>query len=281
MKRIATVCLGSIGFGWAERPPNILFIVVDDLGVYTEQYAGSAKTPNMGRIAEAGVLFERAYVSVPVCGPSRTAFLTGMRPDQTQVWTIGPYFRNVARGQGNDIVTLPQLFKSVGYNTTGAGKIYHPGTPSGGLSKSEGGGDQCPTQGAYCKLSPTLDEPSSWSEPYFFCDQYSNDTVQSPPMQQWDCALHGEARHTGNVASWPSCGGGCVQDDECVRCFEACGTWGKPGAYAACDCPEVCYPEGLIAAQTIRVLHDKVAHPYAAPWCAAPTVSPMHLQHLH
>jgi hypothetical protein len=250
--------------------PNVLFIVVDDLGNYIEQYQATAKTPNMGRLAKAGAQFDKAYISVPVCGPSRTAFLTGMRPDTTQVWTIGPYFRNVGRGHGMDIVTLPQLFRQAGYNTTGAGKIYHPGTPSGGLIKSEGGGDQCPAQSATsdCSRRPAIDEAASWSEPYFFCDQYTNDTVQSPAMQQWACALHGEARRDGAVASWPSCGGGCVQEHECVACFERCGTWGQPGAYAACDCPERCYPEGVIAEQTIRVLRDKAAHPDGPPWCA-------------
>ena len=57
----------------------------------------------------------------------------------------------------------------------------------------------------------------------------------------------------------PSCGGGCVQNASCIACFTACGTWGKGGAWDKCDCPDECYPEGVIADQTIRILKDKVA----------------------
>lgn len=229
---------------------NVLFIVVDDLSTAFEQYGGHAITPNLGRLAAESVQFQNAHVSVAVCSPSRTAFLTGLRPDTTQVWTIGPYFRNTSRGEGLEVVTLPQLFRSAGYNVTGAGKIFHPGTPSGGLMKSEGGGDQCPAQSAIndCARAPGTSEAGSWSLPHQFCDQYSNDTVQSPAMQAWPCAH----------ADWPSCGAGCVQDDECIQCFTACGTWGQLGAWASCDCPDACYPEGLILEQSMRVLRDKV-----------------------
>lgn len=141
---------------------------MDDLSTALEQYGWPAKTPNMGRLASRGVQFKRAYVSVAVCAPSRTAFLTGLRPDTTQVWTIGPYFRNASRGQGMHVVTLPQLFRQAGYNTTGAGKIFHPGTPSGGILSSEGGGDMCPSQlsshVSNCSRRPSVEEPGSWYE---------------------------------------------------------------------------------------------------------------------
>ena len=83
--------------------------------------------------------------------------------------------------------------------------------------------------------------------------------MQSPSMQQFQCSLHGTERATNAVYSWPSCGGGCVQNASCIACFTACGTWGKGGAWDKCDCPDECYPEGVIADQTIRILKDKVA----------------------
>jgi len=263
--------------------PNVLFIVVDDLSPAIAPYGGLAITPNLERLAQKSTQFQRAYVSVAICGPSRTAFLTGLRPDTTQVWTIGPYFRNTSRGQGLDVVTLPQLFRTQGYNVTGAGKIFHPGYPSGGLIKSEGGGDQCPAQSATndCTRRPTLTEPGSWTEPYWFCDQYTNDTVQSPAMQQWPCAVHGAVRSPNATYSWPSCGGGCVQDQACIDCFSSCGTWGQSGAWDDCDCPDRCYPEGLIADQTIRVLKEKAsdaAH-RDQPWFHAMGLKRPHLSY--
>ncbi len=91
----------------------------------------------------------------------------------------------------------------------------------------------CPAQvnssrlGQKCQHRPAVDEPGSWTEPYWFCDQYTNDTVQSPSMQQWQCSLststNPKQRLTDAVYTWPSCGGGCVQNDTCIACFEKCG----------------------------------------------------------
>ena len=96
--------------------------VVDDLGTALEVYGGLAITPNLKRLAAKGTQMRSAFVSIAVCAPSRTAFLTGLRPDTTQVWTIGPYFRATSRGEGMEVVTLPQMFRMHGYNTTGSGK---------------------------------------------------------------------------------------------------------------------------------------------------------------
>merc|ERR1719174_607697 len=280
---LAAICFAEVVLSTSvSTKPNVLFIVVDDLSPIYEQYGWPAKADNLrDHVAAHGMTFSRAYVSVAVCAPSRTAFLTGLRPDTTQAWTIGPYFRNTSRGQGMQVVTLPQMFRMNGYNTTGAGKIFHPGTPSGGLSTSEGGGDMCPKQSsqASCVHAPATDEPGSWTEPYWFCDQYTNDTVQSPAMQQHPCSLHGETRSADAVYSWPSCGGGCVQPDSCIACFTKCGTWGKGGAWDACDCPDECYPEGLIAAQSIRVLEDKAANPGKGPWFHAMGFKRPHLSY--
>ena len=103
----------------------------------------------------------------------------------------------------------------------------------------------CPADSATNNCAAAGSPVGSWSEPYFFCDHYTNDTVQSPAMQQWPCAK----------AAWPSCGTGCVQSDACIKCFEAAHTWGVNGiAWAAADCDNDCYPEGLIANQAIATL---------------------------
>ena len=85
-------------------------------------------TPNFERIAKQSVVFERAYVMVALCMPSRTSLLTGRRPDTSRSWTIevDEWFRN----SGGNWTTLPGKFKEQGYLTMGMGKIFHETMPS-------------------------------------------------------------------------------------------------------------------------------------------------------
>jgi len=112
----------SAAVGAAAGKPNILFVAVDDLrpefGAYGFDYI---KSPNIDRIARAGVVFDRAYCQQAVCSPSRTSLMTGARPDTTKVWDLETHFR-VAIPQ---VVTLGQHFKQHGYFVQGMGKIYH------------------------------------------------------------------------------------------------------------------------------------------------------------
>ena len=63
----------------ADDKPNFVLIVADDLGFADLSMHGSKqiKTPNIDRLAEAGINFTNGYVSSPVCSPSRAGFLTG------------------------------------------------------------------------------------------------------------------------------------------------------------------------------------------------------------
>ena len=77
--------------------PNILFIAVDDLNDWVDVLGGhpQAKTPNIDAFAKQGVLFEEAYCAAPLCSPSRTAIMTGLRPSTTGIygnlnWFSGP-----------------------------------------------------------------------------------------------------------------------------------------------------------------------------------------------
>lgn len=103
---------------------NVLFIVVDDLRDTLGCYGNSAvRTPNIDRLAARGVRFDRAYVQYPVCNPSRSSFLTGLRPDQTGVTDN----RTLLRDQLPDVVTFPQLLKQHGWHAAAFGKIFHLG----------------------------------------------------------------------------------------------------------------------------------------------------------
>jgi len=111
------------------KKPNILFIAVDDLKPWVSAYGDKhAKTPGMDRLAREGVVFQNSYCQQAICAATRASLLLGMRPDKTRVWDLVTDFRQV----NPNAVTLPQYFKSMGYETTGMGKIYHMGSTGPG-----------------------------------------------------------------------------------------------------------------------------------------------------
>lgn len=116
-----TASLKSDNIG--SNHPNVLFIAVDDLRDWTG-YLGeysTVKTPNLDKLAKAGMVFTNAHCAAPVCSPSRTALLTGISPANTGVYENG----NRWEGDLREHVTLTRYFMDMGYYVAGFGKIYH------------------------------------------------------------------------------------------------------------------------------------------------------------
>lgn len=144
---------GCTGREKASAPKmNVLFIAVDDLRPELNVYGHSQMvTPHFDRLAEQGLVFDRAYCQQAVCAPSRNSLLTGLRPDALNIYDLGTFFRKTVP----DVVTLPQHFKTNGYHTESIGKIYHVyhGNSDDSLSWSVPSWDYRPYRDQYRKIT--------------------------------------------------------------------------------------------------------------------------------
>jgi iduronate 2-sulfatase len=121
---------GGLGFpafaAPAEDRPNVLFLSADDLRPDFGCLGNPViKTPNIDRLAGRGTIFSRVYCQMSMCNPCRSSLLTGLRPDTLKIYDQESYFRT----SHPTIVTLPQAFKNVGYETVAVGKIFHNTLP--------------------------------------------------------------------------------------------------------------------------------------------------------
>lgn len=125
----------AIGPARAATPPNIIFILTDDLGATDLGCFGSPlyQTPNIDKLARDGVKFERAYSACTVCSPTRASFVTGRYPAQLHLtdWIAG-HNRPAAKlkipdwtkSLPHEVPTLPHALHAAGYVSAAIGKWH-------------------------------------------------------------------------------------------------------------------------------------------------------------
>ncbi len=172
----------------SESPPNILFILCDDLGVNDLHCYGRKEhhTPNLDHLAAEGTRFTCAYCAQAICSPSRAAILTGLTPARLHLTTYLPGRPNLVSQKllhpeietraPLDVMMLPGYLKAAGYVTGAFGKwhlggagfgplehgfdFYHPGRENTTPSATEGGkGEYDLTAAAESFIQTNKDHP--------------------------------------------------------------------------------------------------------------------------
>jgi arylsulfatase A-like enzyme len=136
---ILLLTIGSMVFA-SERPPNIVFILADDLGYGQLGCFGQKEiaTPHLDKMAAEGIKFTRFYAGSPVCAPSRSVLMTGLHTGHTRVrGNAGRGNRDAQNLRAGDVI-VPEVLKKAGYATALIGKwgIGHEG--SDGLPNKKG-----------------------------------------------------------------------------------------------------------------------------------------------
>ncbi|MBK8779573.1 MAG: sulfatase-like hydrolase/transferase [Saprospiraceae bacterium] len=133
MKRI-TILVTLIVFGYlalsanGTKRPNIILVMSDDQGWGQTSYNNHPilKTPNLDKMSENGIRFNRFYAAAPVCSPSRASVLTGRSNDRTGVYSAGYALCSQEK-------TIARALQKAGYKTAHFGKWHLSGLKGPGV----------------------------------------------------------------------------------------------------------------------------------------------------
>jgi len=176
-----------------DKPlPNVILIVVDDLGWKDLGFMGSNyyETPALDAFAKQGMVFTQAYASASNCAPSRACMLSGMQTTRHGVYTVSSSERGNAKTRkiiptentlflNNDDFLLPDLFRSMGYKTGSFGKWHIGEDPSlQGIDVNIGGSRRGnPGKGGY--FSPyNIDNIADGPEGEYLTDRLTDEAAK-------------------------------------------------------------------------------------------------------
>lgn len=145
----SSICLSQVSKS-IERKPNIVFIIVDDLGYSDVEYMNQkvgVKTPNINKLTQTGMLFTDAYAAAPVCSPTRASIVTGKSPAAIKITCHIPgmgmdkYLEKLNKGKKlkeaffldhlpQEEITIAEALKTHGYSTGYIGKWHLGGEGS-------------------------------------------------------------------------------------------------------------------------------------------------------
>jgi arylsulfatase A-like enzyme len=200
MLAVLSVAISARAGENGKRPPNIVFIVADDLGINDLGCYGrkDQPTPNLDRLAKQGIRFTNAYTAASVCSPTRASILTGKAPARLHLTTFLPgrpdtVAQMLLQPQINQQLpagerTIADRLKTLGYVSALIGKwhlggkgclptdrgfdLYHPGKAATVPSATEGGKGEYDLTIAAEKF---LD--ANRNRPFFLCLAHNNPHV--------------------------------------------------------------------------------------------------------
>jgi iduronate 2-sulfatase len=169
--------LAACGGNDRSEHTNVLLICVDDLRPDLGcMDLARARTPNLDALADQGRLFTQHYVSVPTCGASRLAMLTGRHPVDPRSFGNGAFELLAADDEPEQPESFVHLFRRAGYRTVSIGKITH--SPDGRVE----GEPELPYSWDEVG-APHGQWPDSWDAFFGYADHTGRAKGESPPYE--------------------------------------------------------------------------------------------------